>query len=499
MTRRIILTAALLCFAAALYARGYEETLRRNLWNIGENITGIREDTVSISTAKLYGSYETGGLRGPSDPASAWRIGAHAATIMHLPKFSMRGTFGFEQLIANSMCGSMFIHPGFYPVDVYEFTPGNKTGQTYSFSGGLSADIAPHWRIGALMEFESANLAKRKDLRHNNFRLDMLVSPSVQYHSGKFSFGLNYIFSRNTESVNAEQVGSSTSGYQAFFDKGLFYGVGQLWQGSGVHLSEAGVSGLPVKENINGAGVQLSYGGWFLNASYRFRSGEVGEKQFIWYRFPGHDANVDIGFISHSGECYHRVLGNFSFLQQNNTESVLEKTTVGGVTVVENYGFNPLSCRRRFAGSVEYEYYSPKCTARALVGTDNREMNVGSIYPWVAYQSLLTPFLEVYGKVALWKFNLSLCADYRRGLLTDTLLSVSNQCESLVVPSRQEEYFSRTAELVSRGVVSLEPAVRFNFLKGFYVQASARWQKAFRVQTIGGSRIAASILFGYDF
>ena len=54
------------------------------------------------------------------------------------------------------MSGSMFIHPGFYPVDILEFTPGRKDLQTYSFMGGIATNLNPNWRLGGKIDFASA-------------------------------------------------------------------------------------------------------------------------------------------------------------------------------------------------------------------------------------------------------------------------------------------------------------------------------------------------------
>ena len=90
----------------------------------------------------------------------------------------------------------MFIHPGFYPVDVLEFTPGHKDLQTHAFMGGIATDIAPNWRLGGKIDFSAANYSKRKDLRHTNYRLDLTVAPSVMYHSGELAIGFSYIFNK---------------------------------------------------------------------------------------------------------------------------------------------------------------------------------------------------------------------------------------------------------------------------------------------------------------
>ncbi|MBR5862897.1 MAG: hypothetical protein IKZ08_06190, partial [Bacteroidales bacterium] len=254
---RLISVLGLLFCGMAVSAQTYDRMLRNNFWNTSDNVTGIRQDSVSRSYAELSGTYEDGGFRDTWQAPRGWSAGASSASIQHLEKMSLKGSFAFTQTEGYDMCGSMFIKPGFYPVDVLEFTPGRKTLQTYAFDGGISYDLASRWRIGAMISFESSNIAKRKDLRHSNWRLDMTVSPGFMYHDGDFAIGANYIFRKTSETVEAKQVGISETSYYAFLDKGLMYGVHNIWTGSGLHLDEDGVKGFPVKDFSNGAAVQV--------------------------------------------------------------------------------------------------------------------------------------------------------------------------------------------------------------------------------------------------
>ena len=165
----------------------FDKAEMRNFWNSGRNAAGLRQDTVTVSYAGVAGEYETGGFRDYWEAESSWSAGAMAGTITHLDRISMSGTFSFENFSGEGMCGSMSARPGYYPVDVLEFTPGGKTRQTYSFSGGISADAGSHWRIGGKIEYTGMNYTKRKDLRHTNYLLDMTVVPSAMYHDGDFA------------------------------------------------------------------------------------------------------------------------------------------------------------------------------------------------------------------------------------------------------------------------------------------------------------------------
>ena len=207
--KRLILLVSMLVCSIAVSAQPYERMVRNSLWSASDNVTGIRQDTVSASYAELFAGYEGGEFRDTWQAEKGWSAGAATASIRHLERLSLKGSFSFEQTEGYGMCGSMFIDPGVYPVDVLEFTPGRKSLQTYAFDGGFSYDLTSDWRIGAAMDFTSANMAKRKDLRHTNWKLDMTVAPGLMYHSGDFAIGGSYIFRKTSESIKAEQVGTS--------------------------------------------------------------------------------------------------------------------------------------------------------------------------------------------------------------------------------------------------------------------------------------------------
>lgn len=138
-----ILALCLLLCGLTVSAQRYERVFRDNIWNSSRNITGVRQDSMSRSYAEFYGQYEAGGFRDTWQAAEGWSAGAATASIRHLERISLAGSFSFDQTEGYGMCGSMFMKPGYYPVDILEFTPGRKTRQTYAFDGGIAYDLSP--------------------------------------------------------------------------------------------------------------------------------------------------------------------------------------------------------------------------------------------------------------------------------------------------------------------------------------------------------------------
>lgn len=491
MNKILSLSAAMLFVSLAAFAQPFEKAMRRNLWNDGSNANGIRQDSLSISYAELYGGFKAGDYHDTYDYSKGWTAGARAASVQHLKNFSMSGSFGFEQTQGDGMCGSMFIHPGFYPIDVLEFTPGRKTLQTYSFSGGISVDVAPNWRVGGVIAFESANYAKRKDLRHTNYRLDFEVAPGIQYHCGDFALGLNYIYSKNSETVDAEQIGTGKESLFAFLDKGMMYGSYELWTGSGVHLSEAGVSGLPLAENIHGAAAQVSWKGFFAETVWRHRRGFSGEKQYIWYRFPGSDLAVTMGYALNSRHFFRLSWKEF---RQDNNETVIEKVTVGGVTNPVEHGSNLILQRASRSLKAEYDFYAPKFELREYLSFGWHDTRNSPMYPYVFNRRIsdLAYSLDVIGHAGKWDIGTGLL--YTQALCRESSATVAADSGVTSDPYRLDEWNQSHIDFICNPALTVLPHVRYNFAVGLYAELGGLAATDFR-----SFRAGTTIRFGYNF
>ena len=106
-----IFALCLMLFGLTSYAQRYERVVRNNFWNDSRNVTGTRQDSVSRSYAEAYGKYETGEFRDTWQAEKGWSAGASTASIRHLERISLKGSFSFDQTEGYGMCGSMFIDP----------------------------------------------------------------------------------------------------------------------------------------------------------------------------------------------------------------------------------------------------------------------------------------------------------------------------------------------------------------------------------------------------
>ncbi len=500
-----ILVLALLLFGLSVSGQGfrsvplrYERVHKNNFWNSSSNVAGIRQDTVSRSFAEVYASYKEGTLRDTWQPEQGWSAGARTASIRHLERISFKGSFSFEQKEGYGMCGSMFIKPGFYPVDVLEFTPGHKSLQTYAFDGGASYDVAADWRIGARMDFEAANIAKRKDLRHTNKRLEMTVAPGFMYHTGSFAIGLSYIFNKTSETIEAEQIGISESSYWAFLDKGMMYGAYSVWTGSGIHLNESGVNGFPVSDFSNGIAVQTQWNGLFAEVEYLNLQGKIGEKEYIWFSFPRHEVKAQAGY-SFTSTVRHNAHLRFGWQRLGLDESILEKVTENGVSTVVNHGSNRILSRETVSIAPEYEIIHEIMEISA--GAEMEWMSgIGSqMYPYVYEQSLFSYSARIGLLFHYNRFDLGVKGYIMGGKVKESERMTNEVSGVQGKPFRLEEWYEKSIDYQTSTKTLASVAMRYNFKNGMYVGLDADVLSKGLKYNRDYNRAGYRLKFGYEF
>jgi len=491
---------SLVLVAMLLFAQGITLSAQ-NFWLDGANAVGIRQDTtVREAYAEIYSGLRKGEFHATNGADFSWNAGARAEALVHLAKFSMEGAFSFNQVQGNGMCGSLLNDPGYYPVDVLEFTPGKKTKQTYAFNGGISVDVADNWRVGGKLDFMSANTSKRKDIRYTDYALDMTFAPGVVYTNGNWSVGLDYTFHRTTEAPKAEQLGQASTLYYAFLDKGLMYGSYELWNGGGVHLNESGVNGFPIAENSHGFGVQLQHGKAFLEIDYSHGNGKVGEKQYIWFRFPSNSVSFLFGdsFEGKNGEHIVRVEG--SIKGQDNYETTLDKVSEGGVTTIKEYGSNQILHRTMSTLGAEYEYESHKWSLATGVEVEEELSTASQMYPYVMEENLYVWKAFVRPAVKLGRADLSLNLFYLGGKVSENEREVVEDSGITTEMFRLTDWYEKSIEYKTAHRVGANISASYTFWKGLYARLDLGGVRAFGLKYYDKPlRGEATLSIGYKF
>lgn len=487
-------------YASEMFStKTYDRVEKRNLWNAGKNITGIMMDSTSISYAELYGSYKAGGFRQHNEALSGWSAGAITKAIVHMDRISMKGSFAFDHFQGREMSGSMFINPGYYPIDALEYTPGGKTKQTYSFDGGLAYELNSEWRLGVSFDFLSANYAKRKDLRHTNYKLDLMFCPSFMFHRGNLALGGNLLVGTNSEVVQPEVVGTKITDFDAFLDKGLRYGMEEGWDGAGLHLDEPGIKGLPLRELGLGFAGQVAWKGLYADLKYIYSWGKAGEKDFIWFRFPSHKFGAKLGYKLYDKGNWHFFRLGFDFVGLVNNEYIIEKESIGGVINAITIGSNQIYERRLYAWTPEYELL--RRGWRVKWNGDFSILNEISAqkYPYLITGNLLDFGTSLEGTVDVWLLELGLKLAYKQGIYNEeskTLIPAEIGTE----PTKIDSYSNHWVDYVCSPKTSVDFSVKYSFYKGLYLKAEAHYTRAFNLNYIlSPNRWGIALRFGYDF
>lgn len=497
-TAILILSAA--CAVLPLHAQRFDTAVRRNPWNDGVNRAGLRQDSLSLSYAEVYWLKQNGGMTDHSVSADSWTAGVVTESMRHFGKISFTGRFSYDYTDGKDMCGSMFIHPASYPVDIYEFTPGRKILENYAFTGGLSADLGREWRGGLHIDFNAANYAKRKDLRHKNTRLDFEAAPSVLWHRDDWSIGAAYIFAKNSERIEAEEIGSTPDSYEAFFDKGLFYGDRALWNSNVIHLDENGIDAFPIKETTNGAAVQLQWRTLFAEVEYRHSQGETGEKGVVWHTFGGDGVKARLEMSPETtGVSRHFARVGLEWSQRDNAESILVRETTGGVTNTTSLGSVPIYAERNLSLHLEYEWQHGNSGIRAGFDWNSRSRQSSLAYPQLREQSLGWWNLWAEGIWAEKRVEIAAGLWVRSGSHSETERAVTAETAAQTpYPEQLAEYAAWNNEYLTALRTGCRLAVRVNIIKGFYAEAAARYEHGFRLETVPQpNRIECLLTLGY--
>ena len=520
-TSKIAAMSALLlafCVQEIQAQTSYDKTMDCSFWNDGWNIAGSRTGSLfKDSYAEMSGGLYSGDFKSPYESASAWDAGVIARTRTDLEKFSMTGSFSFRQKQGDNMCGSMFINPGYYPVDVLEFTPGTKTLQTYSFDGGIAIPLNRRWSIGGMINYESDNYAKRKDIRHTNYHLGMDVAPSVLLTlENSWKMGLSGIFSKTSESIQAEQIGTATaSSYYAFLDKGMMYGTRQVWNGSGIHLNESGIDRFAVKEYSEGAAFQvqrlLNGKSLYADIEYDFTHGEVGEKSYTFFKFPGSafSARAGLKLDRPGGTDLFRV--NYQWKKQDNNEYVIEKISSGGVTTPVTYGSNKIYERRNFSIVPEYTFYgqgqmSWLYKAHAEAGLIRSKEQSALVFPYSFTRS--STILSAEGSIILQygRFRIGAEAFWSKGVDVSekAVENGSGNVSATSTAFREGSWNNLEQEWKNAARIGSGLSLRCGFslmkVQNLYAEISGSLLHGFSISYAEGSdRFTGIFKFGYEF
>lgn len=480
----------------------------QDAWREGRNVAGLASEEASLKQAEatLGGDFTSGEFRTPSEAKTLWGIQAAAQAETHFKDLVLVGNFGFRQEFGSQMMGSMFTSPGDFPVDVLEFTPGNKSKQTYDVGGGLVWKNGSRWTPGFTIRFRGVNYAKRKDLRHTTYRQEIEWVPSILYQGNGWRIGASYILEKTSEFIQAEQIGpAKAQTYYAFLDKGLRYGALQTWDGSGIHLSEPGVDRFPVKRFSNGAALQFSLGdGLYADTEFLYSSGEVGEKGYTWFRFPEWSISSKLLYSFEKNGHTHSFHISYDWSSSMLFENVIEKVSSGGVTLPVIQGNNLVLESKEGVFNAGYTMETEKgLVIEANLYIDRSIDQSTVMYPYVDWDGGTHLFVSVGTEIPLGKQWL-----LKAGLLTgggvdseQVSITTAETIHITAEPTRLQDWWDLEQEVSDAFRTDVSLALRFTLPRlPLYLEAGCDWLHAFNVTLVPGTdRQTTHLTLGYQF
>lgn len=468
MNKIATLLLSLVSLSAA--SQDYRDLQIMNIWSQSHNPAKIGLYGVDASMARGLARYEYGDRLTPNDAQKLWGAGIGTEGVKQFGSLALQGAFSYESKWMEGACGSMSTVPGYYPIDIYEFTPGKKELQDYSLSGGIDKALGENWEIGVLASYKSQNYSKRKDLRHTTYYMSMEVTPGILYHKDELRLGATYSFLRNTQSISAEELGISSGVYYAFLDKGAGFGNYDIWDNSSLHLKASGVSGFPIEENGHGLAFQL---GWsdriYGDVSASYHKGRNGEKQKIWFDFSGYELSSSIAL--RFGESYIRA--EYSFRRKDNLENILEDVTQNGITITHNYGPLSVDSRQNNDVTLSWTTLSHKgfmINASATYG-DEKEL-VSIKYPFLYSRHIQSAGARLSGRYDISRIRIGVECGFRKGW-SDENEWKSSEIQTSDSPYRLEEYNNSIMAFRLGPSVVARAILRYTLPWGMYLEYNA--------------------------
>lgn len=275
----------------------YEYLKSSDAWLSSENAAGIDNWLVqSASVAEVSFDKTNGNFINYSESNNSYRYGASCESYFRLYKKTVVfGKVEYSRFEGQNMGGSAFADPYYNPFNIVEYadsTAGNKVKETYHLIGALSTKLTDNLLFGAKTDYTTMSYYKKRDLRHVNDLMDLLVTAGLRYTGNKTAdIGMNYTYRRTTEGITFESLGTSGKQFNSLIDFGAFYGEQERYGESGL------TSGGLMLNQFHGGALQINLFpkapvSFFNELWARHRSGYYGVKESSSAEYTEHKGNL---------------------------------------------------------------------------------------------------------------------------------------------------------------------------------------------------------------
>lgn len=452
----------------------FDDLQRKQTWTDSYNPAGLGLiDFNSSSFVEAYMGSGKGDFVKYYEANQSFNFGLRTASYTKINKTTFFGEIDYNNFKGENMAWSGLIYPERYLMTVGNDVPAQKMKESYKLKGGLSAPLLPKLNFGLQVNYETAMMAKRRDLRHRTDLLDFEAITGIVYKGEKINIGASYIYRKFYENITFSKISDDVNEFQGYIFKGLWYGVFDRWDVREMDLSR------PFLEVSQGVSGQLEYveGGFrFLNEiTYKYRDGYTGQglekalsqDQISTFEYKG-NAQLE------SGDVRHYLKVNTLYTDGVNYDKISTQEVIGGLNVEIQYGRNKIFSKRSFDFNALYELAigRHKCSP---------DWNLSAGYTHhshMAVSSLTIPFYltqnvkinSAFGKVnknfvfSYGMIDVSLMAGYREGSGNPLKLENSNPTAPLVAEEilleQREDLLNREFEYMIKGRAFGEAGVR---------------------------------------
>lgn len=456
----------------------FDDLQRKQTWADTYNAAGLSfVDFNSSSYIEAYMGKNDGALVKFNESDNSFNFGLRTSSIKKINKTTFYGKIDYNNFRGQNMAWSGQIYPERYMQTVAEDTPAEKRKESYKLVGGVSTYLAKNLIFGAQINYETANLAKMKDLRHETKLLDFEFTGGLIYKAGMFNIGANYYYRKFHENVEFRKISDDAVLYTGYVFKGLWFGMFDTWNLDALNLAAA----LPFLDEINGGSVQVELikGNFrFLNEfTYKTQAGYSGkgadkaysQSDAMIYEYRG-VAQLESDDIRH----YLRV--NTNYTEANNFDKVTNQEKIGGMFFTFYYGLNKTFSKKSFNLNSEYELALGKYKC-------SPDWNIKAGYSYMtqtSVSSLINPYYytqdfrvaSFYGKInknfILQKgmIDLSILGGYSSGsgnkLKQLTTTSSANIILEDIEPQLAVNMLNREYEFLTKGKFQGEAGFRYS-------------------------------------
>lgn len=321
-------------------------------WLGSENAAWLQSlPDVRLSVVEAYLHKGNGGFVNYYESDNLTEAGARTESYYRLnPRVVFYGRVDYANFTGRNMGGSAWIDPRNTPFDLVESLDslrGVKHLECYRLSGALAVNVWRGLSLGGRIDYQAANYAKTRDLRHINKYSDLALNVGANYaFDTTLELGLNYHYRHNAEDIEFGIYGNTDKQYTSLISFGGFFGRTELFTNtSNGYTADAN----PLFNQYHGTAAQASWRiarRWrlFIEAAAKRRSGQYGKRSTTTTVYSEHAGNE----YTLSGTLSYRRRAAQHFLkaacrqeQLKNYENVYrEENTTGNRSEVVYYGRN---------------------------------------------------------------------------------------------------------------------------------------------------------------